>query len=671
MPFHLPELPLAEAGWVFALLFGVMLVVPILAERVRIPPIVGLILAGTLIGPTVLGLLEREGSIELLGSAGLLYLMFIAGVELDLDEFIANRRDSLLFGVLTFVFPIGISVAAVTALGFALIPAVLIASCWASHTLLTYPVFRRYGTQSNRAVATSVGATIITDTAALLTLVVLVAANEGDLGLSFWAGLIPSMIALGLALLVGLPALARWFFTGIGQDRGVRFAFVLLALFASAGLAELAGVEAIIGAFLAGLSMNRLIPAGSLLMERLEFLGSQLLIPLFLIATGMLVDPAVLADPRTLGLALAFIAMAVIAKWVAAEVAGRLLGYDRTEIGAMFALSGAQAAATLAAIIIGFEVGLIDEDTVNAVVLVILATCLVTSAVAGRVAPLLERPERPQPLGDVVVVPVTRPESRTPLVALAAVMAARDGGVVIPLTVIGPEASPDAVARVRVETEDSEGIALAVGAEADGLVRIDGTPSSGILHTLVERRGSLLVLGWKGWSSAREALFGGIVDQVLSEAPVPMLIGRMAAERPSGILLTLSDVNTTPVGLPGLDLALQAAARLAKQHEVEVRVISEVDDRLLREPVRAILGVDVQIDGRRRSIAVRDHVRDGDLVIVPVRPDRSGLRGVATRIARALPDNDLLIAFDARSHHIGLPTDLAAGPRADVAVSGN
>jgi Kef-type K+ transport system membrane component KefB len=670
MPFHLPELPLTDAGWAFALLFGVMLLVPILAERVRIPAIVGLVLAGTLIGPNALGLLEREGAVALLGSAGLLYLMFLAGVELDLDEFIANRRDSLWFGLATFAVPMAISTAAVAALGFEPLAAVLVASCWASHTLLTYPTFRRFGTQSNRSVATSVGATIITDTAALLVLVVVVALHEGEAGVGFWIGLVVSLALLCAALLVGLPALARWFFTGIGQDRGVRLGFVLLALYASAGLAEVAGVEAIIGAFLAGLSLNRLVPAGSLLMERLELLGGQLLIPLFLISVGMLVDPAVLADPATLGLAIAFIAMALGAKWLAAEGTGRLLRYDTAERGAMFALSGAQAAATLAAIIVGFEVGLIEEDTVNAVVLVILATCLATSWVAGRVAPSLPRPDRPQPLGDVVVVPVTRPESRVPLVSLAGVMAARDSGTVIPLTVIGPESDQATVAAVQADTDASEALALAVGAEADGLVRIDSTPSSGILHTLVERRGSLLVLGWKGHSSAKEALFGGIVDQVLQEAPVPMLVGRMAHPAPRGILLSLSEVNTTPSGLPGLDLALAAAARLARHHQVGVRVISETADPVLATAVTAALGVEAVVDERRRSIAVRDHVRDGDLVVVPVKPDRGGLRGVATRIARAVPDHDLLIALDARSHRAAdpdamAPLGVAAGMRTD------
>lgn len=662
MPFNIPELPLNDAGWVFALLFAVMLLVPIVAERIRVPAIVGLVLAGTLVGPNVLGLLQRQGAMALLGSAGLLYLMFLAGLELDLDEFLKHRRDAMVFGAGTFLFPMVISVVAVSALGFDLLAAILIASCWASHTLLTYPIFRQYGTQNSRAVATSVGATIMTDTAALLVLVVVVRAHEGALGASFWITTALSLLLLVAALMVGLPALARWVFTGIGQDKSVRFTFILMAVFAAAGLAQLAGIEAIIGAFLAGLSLNRLVPNASILMERLEFLGSSLLIPFFLISVGMLIDPAVLADPRTLGVAAAFIAMALGAKFLAALSAGRLLGYNRAEVGAMFALSGAQAAATLAAVIIGFDVGLIDEDTVNAVILVILVTCLVTSWAANRYAPRLPRPERPQPLGDVVVVPVARPESRTPLMRLAAAMAKHDSGTVVALTVISPDAEPETIERVQDANTESEAIVLKSGAEATGLVRIDGTPALGILHTLVERGGSLLVLGWKGYTSRREALFGGIIDTVLTEAPVPMLIGRMSADRPSGVLVTLTGDNTTPAGASGFDLALHTAARLARLHGLDVRVLTDTQDPEMLNAVYAVLGTEIPVtlDERPRATSVPDHVRDGDVVIVPVNPGRSGLFGVATRIARSVPDHDLIVAYNARGPGFAIPNQESA-----------
>lgn len=646
MPFQLPALPLTEAGWLFALLMALILVVPLVAERLRIPGIVGLVLAGTVVGPTGLGLVERAGLIETLGTVGLLYLMFVAGLELDLDDFAANRHHAIGFGALTFALPMLIGTIVIALMGFELLPAILLASCWASHTLLTYPAFRRFGNQGNRAVATSVGATIITDTAALLVLVVVARAYEGSLGAQFWLTLLPSLAVLVGLILWALPRLASWFFVGLGQDRNLRFLFIMVALFLSAGLAELAGIEAIIGAFLAGLSLNRLIPNSSVLMDRVEFLGGNLLIPLFLLSVGMLVDPAVLTNARTIGVAGGFIGVALGAKLLAAIAAGKLFRYSRAEIGSMFALSSAQAAATLAAVIIGLEVGLIDADTVNAVVLVILVTCVVSSWAANRWAPQLERPGSRRALGQTVVVPVANPASRNSLVRLAAMMARRDSGFVVPLTVIDADVPEEEMEFLAEANEAAERVALSHGAEATGVVRIDRTPTAGILHTLVERRGSLLVLGWSGQTGRGGALFSTLIDRVLSEAPVPMLVARLREDEPTGILLSISESNVTPAGLSGFELALQTAARLAKGGGLPIRAISNIDDHKMIARVEEVLEIPVEIDARRRSIAVRDHARLGDIVIVPVKPVAQALRGVAARIAQAVPDHSIVMPLD-------------------------
>jgi Kef-type K+ transport system membrane component KefB len=206
---QLPELPLASAAAVFTTLMVVVLVVPLLAERVRLPPIVGLVLAGMVIGEHVLGLVQRAGPVAALGTAGLLYLMFVAGLELDLDEFAARRRDSVVFGVATFIVPMTVGTPVFLAIGFELLPAILLASCWASHTLLTYVTFRRFGTFQNRAVATSVGATILTDTAALLVLVIVVRAHQDALDAAFWMGIVASLTALLFVLLWGQPRPGR------------------------------------------------------------------------------------------------------------------------------------------------------------------------------------------------------------------------------------------------------------------------------------------------------------------------------------------------------------------------------------------------------------------------------------------------------------------------------
>lgn len=666
MPFQLPEVPITDAGWLFAVIMALILVVPLLAERMRVPGIVGLVLAGTAVGPTGLGLVERAGLIETLGTVGLLYLMFVAGLELDLDDFAANRHQAMGFGALTFLVPMVVGTAVIALMGFEMLAAILLASCWASHTLLTYPTFRRFGNQGNRAVAASVGATIITDTAALLVLVVVARAYSGSLGPQFWLTLVPSLAVLVGVIMWVLPRLAAWFFAGLGQDRNLRFLFIMVALFTSAALAELAGIEAIIGAFLAGLALNRLVPNTSILMDRVEFLGGNLLIPLFLLSVGMLVDPAVLADVRTLTVASGFIAVALGAKLLAAVAAGKLFGYSRPEVGAMFALSSAQAAATLAAVIIGLQAGLIDTDTVNAVVLVILVTCVVSSWAANRWAPQLERPGARRALGQTVVVPVANPSSRTPLVWLAAMMARRDSGFVVPLTVIDAGVPEDEMEFLAEANEAAERVALSHGAEAAGVVRIDRTPTVGILHTLVERRGSLLVLGWSGQTGRGGALFSTLIDRVLSEAPVPMLVARLREDEPSGVLLSISESNATPAGRSGFELALQTAARLAKGANLPVRAISNIDDPELCARVQEAVGVDVELDARRRSIAVRAHARPGDIVIVPVKPVAKAMRGVAARIARAVPDHSVIMPLDVS----GPRPRTSAEPAGDEALPG-
>jgi Kef-type K+ transport system membrane component KefB len=645
--FHLPDLPLEEPGLLFAVLTAAILLAPILARRLRLPEVVAVVVVGFAIGPTGLGLIERAGVVEVLGNVGLLYLMFVAGLELDLDDFIEHRRDSIGFGVATFLVPMTLGTLTALALGYGTLASLLLASCWASHTLVTYPVFQRVGTTGNRAVATSVGATIITDTAALLVLAVVARAHQGALTPVFWATLLPSMAILTAGVVLGLPRLARWFFSGRGQDRSLRFLFVMVALFVVASLAEVIGIEAIVGAFLAGLALNRSVPNGGALMERIDFLGASLFIPLFLLATGMLIDVQVLLEPRTLLVGASFTAIALVAKLLAAYGTGRVLGYGGAEIGAMFSLSAAQAAATLAAIVVGLNVGLIDEDTVNAVMMVILITCIVAPAAASRYAPRLPRPARDRDLGDVVVVPMANPATAPRLMRVASAFARADGGIVVPLMVVPSETDEAGLQRARDLDDEVMQVAQSAGAEARGVLRIDASAEAGIAHTVVEQQGSLLVMGWKGGTIRRGALFGGIIDGVLSRTAVPTLLvheGHWNVER---VLLVIDETVTTAAAAPALGLAIEAARVLSRDVGVKVEVITNREDRVVDERVAEHLEVPVQHDARRRSIVVKDLARTTDLVIVPTLGDEPNLTSVAARIVRATPEGaSLLVAVD-------------------------
>jgi Kef-type K+ transport system membrane component KefB len=671
--FELPELPFHEAGLVFAVLTVAILLAPGIARRLRVPEIIVVVLLGFVVGPTGLGLVARDGVVETLGTVGLLYLMFVAGLELDLDDFITHRRDSIGFGVLTFVIPMVLGTVSALALGYDVLPAVLLASCWASHTLVTYPAFQRAGTVNNRSVATTVGATIITDTAALLVLAVVARAAEGALTPVFWLTLLPSMAVVTFAIVAGLPRLARWFFSGAGQDRNLRFLFVMVALFVTASLADVIGVEAIVGAFLAGLALNRSVPNGGALMERIDFLGGSLFVPLFLLATGMLIDLAVLTQPRTLLVGLVFTVVAMAGKLGAAAAAGRLFGYRGAEVGAMFALSNAQAAATLAAIIVGLNVGLIDTDTVNAVVLVILVTCLVSSAVAGRVAPLLPKPARGRDIGEVVVVPLANPHTAPRLMRLASAFALADGGIVVPVLVSPSETDRDLLDRLRELDRDVLAVAQSAGAEARSVLRIDATAELGIAHTVVEQRGSLLILGWKGATVSRGARFGGIIDAVLARTQVPTLVTHEGSERIDRILVVVDESVTTDRGRGALLLALATARHVrADLGGVPIDVLGNLDDPAVAALVREQLDRPLVIDERRRSILVKDRARPTDLVILPTVDDELHLRAVATRVLRAAPVGASLLVAIAQTPVVpgdGPSDGGVVSPRADSARS--
>jgi Kef-type K+ transport system membrane component KefB len=432
-------LPFTDPASVFVVLAAIILFAPIAAERVGAPGIIGLILAGMLVGPNVAGILERDGAIALLGGVGLLYLMFLGGLDLDLDGFKERRADSIIFGLATFLLPMAGLTFVGLGLDLSVLAALLVASAFTSHTPVSYPIVQRFGLVKNPAVTATMGATLIAVVAALLVLAVVAAVHQGDAGPLFWVRFALSLAAFLAFTQWALPRIVRWFFTGLGQDRAVRYTFVLVVAFGVSALAGIAGIEPIVGAFLAGLALNRFIADGSVLMERVQFLGSSLLVPLFLIATGMLVDPVVVAtDPAVLLAGVALTAGTMVTKGLAALLVAKLRGFDTPELGVMFSLSVGQAAGALAAVTVAADIGLIDQDTVNAAILVLMGTTLVAALVGSAAAPRVRQPARREArIGDTVVVPVANPGSAGALVKLAALVAGPDSGKVVPVNILG------------------------------------------------------------------------------------------------------------------------------------------------------------------------------------------------------------------------------------------
>ena len=528
--------PINDPVAVFLLILAIMLVAPLLFEKLNLPGIVGLILAGVVVGPEGLGLLERDENIILLGTVGLLFLMFMAGLETSLDDFKKNGDKAVVFGLATFTAPMVLGTAAMMALGYSFLAAVLVASCFASHTLLALPVLNKLGIMRAPAVNITLGGTLITNVIALLVLAVVVKAYGGDLTLGFWLFLIPALTIYTFATLWGVPRIGRWFFRKFGHDESAEFIFVLATLFIISYVAGLIEVEPIIGAFLAGIALTPLIPQLSPLMNRIQFIGNTLFVPFFLISVGMLIDPLILIrEPKSLLIAAVMIIAELISKFVAAWGTGKWLGYKFPSIMVMFGLTIAQAASTLAAATVAYEIELIDRTTVNGIVALILFTCIVSPLITEKwgkdvnpaTASQSTLPDTACLLAQRVLVPVVNPSNENNLLNLALILSKAVDGTLLPLHVICDRTSPvnaEAISQQVQLLAAAEEIAHSANAEVETVGRVDDAVDRGIVRAAVERKASLIICGWKGFSSYQENLFGGVIDNVALQLPIPVLI---------------------------------------------------------------------------------------------------------------------------------------------------
>jgi Kef-type K+ transport system membrane component KefB len=414
----------------FFVLFAVILLGPIVFTRFRLPGLIGLLLGGFLIGPHGLGLIAAGNhTVPELGHLGLLYLMFVAGLELDLHVLKAYRRAAVALGLLAFVIPLSLGLLAGWALGWSLQATLLLGALLSSHTLITYPRLRDAGLGGNPAVASAVGATVLTDTLALIVLALVAGTETGSGSPAVLIG----EIALGFVVLiaVALTALPRFVDTALrrwGADRVARYVVIIVALLFMAMLAQIFGIEGIVGAFFAGLALNRLVPNEGPSMDRVEFFGNAVFIPVFVVSIGLLLDPSVMFTGETLGLAAIICAAALGGKAIACWLAGWLLGFSQPERAAMFVLTAPQAAATLAVTLIGFEIGVFGTSVVNAVLVLILVSIVLSAMLAEKVAGWVPSQIARRALGGKVLVVTSAGGPSDAAVRVATLLARPDGG---------------------------------------------------------------------------------------------------------------------------------------------------------------------------------------------------------------------------------------------------
>ncbi|MGF1577323.1 MAG: cation:proton antiporter [Cyanophyceae cyanobacterium] len=653
--------PITDPVLIFLIIMAIMLVIPLIFERFKMPGIIGLILAGLVVGPYGLGMLERDDTIVLLGTVGLLFLMFLAGLETSIEDLKLNADKASIFGALTFALPMLIGTGAMMALDYEFLPAVLVASCFASHTLIALPIATKLGIVRLQAVTATLGATLITNIIALLVLVVVVRAHQGDLTLAFWLRLIPSITVFTVATLVGVPRLGKWFFRQFGHDEGAEFTFVMATLFVVAYGANLAGIEPVVGAFLAGTAITPIIPQLSPLMNRLQFIGNNLFIPFFLISVGMLIDPGILfGDARSLLVAAVMIVAEVISKFLAAWGSARIFGWRKSSMMVMFGMSVAQAAATLAAITVGFDVGLVDELTVNGTIAMILFTCVLSPWITSRWGQQVDmgtaKTSTPEPAkttwGDRVLVPVANPNTEDNLLRLALLLTKSSNGILLPLHVLSDRNGPIAIGdqiRQQELLAVAANVAHAAVSQVQTIPRVAESIEKGILRAATEQQVSLVILGWKGFSSYQENFFGSVTDTVIRQARVPILISRLSQpiQNVTRVVLAVEALEMDPAILRETVLLSKLLAGELKADPLLLLVQTKAESTSPRLHLEA---VDIPIqDGAGDLVAtVNETLRPNDLlVLIPgtgaEKFGQSTLGREPETIARAHPDVSIIV----------------------------
>lgn len=511
------SLPLEDPVLKFLVLLIIILGAPLLLNKIKVPHLLGLIIAGAIIGPNGLNLLARDSSIVVTGTTGLLYIMFLAGLEIDMGDFKKNKWKSLTFGIYTFTLPLVLGYfAGVYLLGFSSITALLFASLFSSHTLIAYPLVSKMGVARNIAVNITVGGTMITDILALLVLAVAVGMAQGDVGTAFWVRLSVSVLIFGLVVLLVFPLIGRWFFKRV-SDKISQYIFVLVMIYLAALLAELAGIEAIIGAFLAGLALNRLIPHASSLMNRVEFVGNAIFIPFFLISVGMIIDFKVFfSSLETIKVATIMTSLAIGTKYLAAKATQKTFRFSDAQGGLIFGLSSASAAATLAAVMVGYNiilseneagepVRLLNEHVLNGSILMILVSCTISSFVTMRNAKKIVDAETENTLADSdggeekILLAVNHAETVERMTNLALLMKAKSNrDQVYALNIINEDKKESSVKNAEKILSEASKIAASSDVALQPLTRYDNDVVDGIRNVIKEKKITDLMIGLAG-----------------------------------------------------------------------------------------------------------------------------------------------------------------------------
>jgi Kef-type K+ transport system membrane component KefB len=514
----------------------IILLAPTLLRKIKVPEIIGLILAGVLVGPHGLNLLSEELEFSIFGTTGLLYLMFLAGLEIDVKDFQKNKNKSITFGSLTFLLPFGLSyLTAHFILDFSILASLLISSMIATHTLVSYPMVSSMGISKNRVINVSIGGTIIADTVALLILAVIVESTKGGIGLFFWVRFVVLFLVFVFIVNWVFPRLSRWFFKNYDGQSSLEYVFVLTIVFVSAVIAEFAHVEPIIGAFFAGLALNRLIPKGSPLMNRIMFIGHTLFIPFFLISVGMLVNLNVLFESTEILWVIGILLfIAIITKYLAAYITQKAFGFTLNERNLIFGLTTARAASAIAIIIVGYNMGIVHETTMNATIILVLITSLISTFVterSGKKIALEGEQEKIMPglTQERILIPISNPLTIDKLVSFAVII--KDDNSDQPLfpinIILDDQHVTEKIQKYHEMLEEAREHASSTDTISRIITRVDTNVADGISRAIKELMINKVVIGWHEKAVTKDFFFGSLLSNLLEKTGKTVYVARL------------------------------------------------------------------------------------------------------------------------------------------------
>lgn len=649
---------------IFFIVLVIILGAPLLLNKLKVPHIIGMIVAGIVIGPYGFNILDNDSSFAIFGQVGLLYLMFLAGLEIDMYHLRLNLRKGLLFGVLTLVIPLVLGIfTSVTLLGLDWTTSMLLGAMYASHTLLSYPVAARFGITKAPAVLIAIVGTILAVIGALLMLAATVSIRqEGYFNISAIGFLMVRLAVWVAVLLYVYPRLTRYFFKKY-SDKVMQYVFVLALVFLSACSAQLIGLEPVLGAFFAGLLLNRYVPVGSALMSSIEFVGNALFIPYFLISVGMMINLRVFGDTGTIAIAGVMLAVALVSKWLPAWISQKIYGFDSCSRNVMFGLTAAHTAVALAVVSVGYRLEMFDERILNSTIAVILVTCaiapVITSTAAARLKVKMVEEEgnggamRKTRVNNSLIA-VASPVTAGALVEMATLMRNDRGSHNYYALHVRNDNSAQAKSVSRNSLETARKTASAADIQLDMLDRYDINTVTGVLNVIEERDITEIMLGMHRRTTVIDSFFGNKVDQLLRSTNRMVMIARC--------FIPVNTITRVVVWVPkgaqyetGFSRWVRAVSRLTRQVGCRVIFCCPAETQPLIRGVIYAENYGIRCEFRTVEtwddfIVMTPHILDDDLfVVIGARPQsvsyQSEMVELPSFLQRYFSGNNLLMIY--------------------------